>query len=93
VELNGDDVLAKLLDLPISTWRYEWEPEGVTHLGPMAQDFAAAFGLGDDDRVIAMVDAFGVLAVAVQAIARRLDALEESWHTQSSKSIGVRSPS
>jgi hypothetical protein len=42
----------------------------------MAQDFAAAFGLGDDDRSINMVDANGVLTVAVQALYRRVEALE-----------------
>lgn len=42
----------------------------------MAQDFAATFGLGDDDRSINGVDVNGVLTVAVQALARRVDDLE-----------------
>jgi len=32
----------------------------VLHLGPVAQDFHAAFGLGADDKHIATVDADGV---------------------------------
>ena len=48
----------------------------VRHLGPMAQDFAAAFGLGDNDQVINVVDANGVLMVAIQALYRRVQALE-----------------
>ena len=46
------------------------------HLGPMAQDFKAAFGLGDSDTVINMVDANGVVMVALQALYRRVLVLE-----------------
>ena len=76
MELDGNDILAKLVALPVATWTYDWEPDDVRHLGPMAQDFKAAFGLGDDDRVINMVDAAGVLMVAVQALYRRVVELE-----------------
>lgn len=74
--LRGHEVLETLAALPVSTWRYHWEPESVRHLGPMSQDFLAAFGLGDDDRRINLVDANGVLTVALQALYRRLLALE-----------------
>jgi hypothetical protein len=42
----------------------------------MAQDFAAAFGVGDDDRHIHTVDASGVALAAIQALAARLAAAE-----------------
>ena len=42
-------VLDKVSKLPISTWSYTAEPGEVRHMGPMAQDFRASFGLGDDD--------------------------------------------
>lgn len=74
--VNGADVLELLARLPVSTWRYEWEPEAVRHLGPMSQDFAAAFGLGSDDRRIETADAIGVLIVAVQALEKRVAELE-----------------
>lgn len=76
MELNGDDILDALTRLSVSTWRYDTEPEDVRHLGPMAQDFRAAFGLGSSDTVIVTVDALGVLFVAVQALARRVARLE-----------------
>ena len=47
--VNTQDVLAKVGELPISTWRYLSEAPGVRHMGPMAQDFRRAFGLGDSD--------------------------------------------
>ena len=43
----------------------------------MAQDFAAAFGLGPDERVITSVDAQGVSLAAAQALYARLVALEQ----------------
>ena len=73
--VSGPDVLAKLAALPISTWSYEWEPD-VPHMGPMAQDFAAAFGLGADNTKIDLIDANGVTMVAIQALYRRVLALE-----------------
>src|SRR5581483_4512915 len=50
-DLNGDDVLAKLARMPIQTWSYKTE-RGVRHVGPTAQDFRAAFGLGPSDESI-----------------------------------------
>lgn len=72
---DGQEVLAALAALEISTWSYEWEPT-VRHLGPMSQDFMAAFGLGADDRKIDLLDANGVNMVAIQALLRRLQTLE-----------------
>jgi hypothetical protein len=62
--------------LPVSTWNYIADGAAVRHLGPMAQDFKAAFGLGESDKMINIVDANGVLMVAVQALYRRVQALE-----------------
>lgn len=63
-------VLAKVAALPIATWSYRGSQgtAGPRHLGPMAQDFRAAFGLGDDDRHIAPVDASGVSLAAIQGL-------------------------
>ncbi len=74
--VDGYEILDKLVALPISTWNYTWDPPTTRHLGPMAQDFMATFGLGDDDKVINMVDANGVNMVAIQALHRKIQALE-----------------
>jgi uncharacterized coiled-coil protein SlyX len=60
-------MLAQVARLPLSTWHYTNET-GVTHIGPMAQDFQAAFRVGSDDKHIATVDADGVLFAAVQGL-------------------------
>lgn len=62
------EVLAKVAALPMTEWQYKTTP-GLTHLGPMAQDFHAAFGLnGSDDKHIATVDEGGVALAAIQGL-------------------------
>ena len=87
--VDSSSILAKVALLPISTWRYKVEKDQI-HLGPMAQDFRAAFGLGMDEKHIATIDEDGVALAAIQALyleerkkdekilelTRRLEALE-----------------
>ena len=56
-DVSGEDVLARLRRIPVQTWSYRTDPDGVRHIGPTAQDFRAAFGLGQDSISIATVDA------------------------------------
>jgi hypothetical protein len=63
-------VLARVAALPVSEWRYRDERSRARHVGPMAQDFHAAFGLGDDDRSIGLVDVGGVALAAIQGLER-----------------------
>ena len=74
--VNGYQILETLASLPISKWSYMWDGPAVRHLGPMSQDFMAAFHLGDDERRINLLDANGVNMVAIQALYRRVVALE-----------------
>ena len=76
-----DAILHELSRLPISTWRYRWDPDDVRHLGPMAQDFAAAFGLGPDERVIIPTDAQGVALAAIKALNEKVDHLDARVRT------------
>lgn len=73
--VDPDAILERLAALPISTWSYKTETP-VKHIGPMAQDVMAAFGVGGSDRAIAKVDADGVAFAAIQALHARLEALE-----------------
>jgi hypothetical protein len=66
--VDGQALLVRLAALPIATWNYKEQPESTRHLGPMAQDFHEAFGLGEDDRYISTVDAEGVALAAIQAL-------------------------
>ncbi|MFC9234955.1 tail fiber domain-containing protein [Streptomyces decoyicus] len=73
--VNGYAVLETVATLPVSTWRYLWEPDDVRHLGPMAQDWHAAFGFNQDDTKIPVVDSLGVALVCIQALHRRVEEL------------------
>jgi len=67
-------VLEKVSALPISEWKYKAEADGTRHLGPVAQDFHAAFGLnGADDKHIATVDEEGVALAAIQGLNQKLN--------------------
>jgi hypothetical protein len=67
------DVLARVAALPITQWKYKVEPAGVKHIGPVAQDFHAAFGLGDSDKAIGSVDESGVALAAIQGLNQKLE--------------------
>ena len=55
--------------MPVSQWTYKADPTQRRYIGPMAQDFAAAFDLGGgDDKHIATIDADGVALAAIQAL-------------------------
>ena len=66
-------VLGKVVSLPLSTWTYKDSVEG-RHLGPVAEDFKALFGLGGDGESIATVDADGVALAAIQGLNQKLEA-------------------
>lgn len=66
-------ILNKVVALPLSTWSYKADEQRNRHVGPMAQDFKAAFNLGDDDKHIATVDADGVALAAIQALNQRIE--------------------
>jgi hypothetical protein len=65
-------VLAKLVALPVTQWNYKVEP-AVLRMGPVAQDFYAAFGLGQDDLTIAQTDEAGVAFAAIQGLNSKLE--------------------
>ena len=65
--IDPQDILQKVSSLPITTWEYISKP-GVRHIGPMAQDFYAAFGLGKNDVTIATVDADGLAFTSIKAL-------------------------
>lgn len=75
-DLDADETLAKVASIPIQSWRYKAEQSGARHLGPVAQDFYAAFGLGPSDKTITTIDADGVSLLAIQALARKVEAAE-----------------
>ena len=73
-EISPQTVLAKVSALPITEWQYKLEAAGTRHIGPMAQDFHAAFGLnGGDDTHISTVDEGGVALAAIQGLNEKME--------------------
>ena len=72
--VDNREVLEKLASMPITQWHYRWEESGATpHIGPMAQDFKAAFYPGRDDKSITTQEADGVALAAIQGLNRKLE--------------------
>ena len=68
VAVNPETILAKVHQLPLTTWSFKADGDGRRHLGPMAQDFFAAFGLGTDQRYLSFTDTAGVALAATQGL-------------------------
>jgi hypothetical protein len=66
-------VLEKLVALPVQTWVYTASRAEGQHMGPVAEDFAATFGLGNDDKHITTVDESGVAFAAIQGLNRKVE--------------------
>jgi hypothetical protein len=66
------EVLGKVALMPISRWNFKGDA-ATPHVGPMAQDFHAAFGLGTDNKHIATVDADGVALAAIQGLNQKVE--------------------
>lgn len=72
---SAKKILQQLTRLPISTWTYKNEPPTVRHIGPMAQDFKAVFGVGANERFISPLDAAGVSLLSIQELNRQVEEL------------------
>ncbi len=66
--VDPQDILSRLRELPIGLWSYRAQGPAVKHIGPTAQDFRSAFGVGEDDTHISTVDADGVIMAAIQGV-------------------------
>jgi hypothetical protein len=70
--VDAAEILEKVAGLPLESWNYK-NDHASRHLGPMAQDFRAAFALGSDDKGICTVDADGVALAAIQALNHKIE--------------------
>jgi serine/threonine protein kinase/Tfp pilus assembly protein PilF len=86
VPVDARTVLEKVAALPISQWNFNGAAD-VQHIGPMAQDFYAAFRVGTDDKHISTVDAEGVALVAIQGLNQKVEE-QRSELEQKEKEIG-----
>jgi hypothetical protein len=87
---NGETVLEKIAEMPIQSWHYKSQDPAIRHLGPTAQDFYAAFGLGESDTTITTTDIDGVNMLAIQALERRTRDLQEQLQATGRENAELR---
>ena len=75
--VSPQEILTRLMELDITAWNYISDPNS-PHIGPTAQDFYAAFGVGVDDQHISSIDSGGVALVAIQALNQQIEAQNDS---------------
>ena len=61
-------ILERLAAIPVQTWNYKTQDPAIRHIGVIAQDFASAFQVGEDDKHISTVDADGVALAAIKGL-------------------------
>ena len=66
-------VLSKVVQMSVETWNYKSQPESIRHMGPMAEDFRAAFEVGDFEGRITAIDADGVALAAIQGLHQEVE--------------------
>ncbi len=78
VLVEEQNLLQKVMTISLSRWKYKGTNE--YHIGPMAQDFYAAFQVGLDDESISTIDPAGVALACIQALKKENDALKNSLY-------------
>lgn len=78
-DLGNEDVLTKIARMPIREWNYKAQDPAIRHVGPTAQDFHAAFGLGEDPLRISTIDADGIALAGVKALEARTREMRDAY--------------
>ncbi|MGQ9734963.1 MAG: tail fiber domain-containing protein [Candidatus Bipolaricaulia bacterium] len=68
IPVDGRLILERLSLIPITEWNMRSQDPSIRHIGPMAQDFYAAFRLGESERYINSSDADGIALISIQAL-------------------------
>ena len=87
--VDGEDVLSRIRGVPVTTWSMIGADRSIRHLGPVAEDFWAAFGLGLGETTIGLGDIDGVNFAAVQALEARTAELRRSQEELAAKAARV----
>ena len=90
--VKSGEVLERARSIGIARWRYKNDQTQAEHMGPMAEDFRAAFGLGADDQHLASSDVAAVALASMQALSRVVEqqATELRRLTRENKQLAER---
>jgi hypothetical protein len=88
--VSGEDVLARIRTIPVTTWTMIGGDHNVRHLGPVAEDFYNAFGLGIGETTIGLGDIDGVNLAAVKALEARTVDLQNQLNRRTEEVTQLR---
>lgn len=71
-EVDGRDILRRLAAMPLTSWNAIGDP-AQRHIGPIAEDWWATFGLGPDDKHVGMTDLGGVALAAIKGLSEEVE--------------------
>src|SRR5260370_195691 len=80
--MEGKQGRAQGRAMRVTTGNYKQQAASIRHIGPMAQDFRAAFQVGEDDKHITEIDEGGVAFAAIQGLNQKLENNVEQLHAQ-----------
>jgi hypothetical protein len=76
-DVDPQIILSQIDQMPMLQWNYIGEDPSIKHIGPIAQDFHALFGLnGPNDKMISQVDPSGVALVGIKALSAKVSNIE-----------------
>lgn len=80
-------ILERLVQVPVLGWNYKSQDSFTRHIGPMAQDFNAAFGVGEPDKTgerkyINSLDEEGVALAAIQGLNEKVESANRKAETR-----------
>ncbi|MBS0557337.1 MAG: tail fiber domain-containing protein [Proteobacteria bacterium] len=80
--IDVSSILDGVVAMPVTSWQYITQKADIRHLGPMAQDFYAAFHLGADNRHIPEIDEGGVALAAIQGLNKKVEGENAALKTE-----------
>lgn len=66
--VDAHGILERVGGLPINEWSFKAQGASVQHIGPLAEDFHAAFPMGGDAGFLSPIDVDGVALASIQAL-------------------------
>jgi hypothetical protein len=90
-DLDAEEILQRVADLPLSDWNYKKDADTVRHIGPVSEDFYEAFGYGEDDKHISPNDLAGVNTAAIQGLIEIVKQQQEEIETLKTMLIQLES--
>lgn len=81
---NTDDeaILETVCSMKMKRWQYLDDPSQAEHIGPIAEEFHAAFGVGSNEKRLASMDVAGVALASVRALNEKLETENQKLEAQ-----------